>query len=57
MLEVSVAVDNPGGAEKSQQAEAGGGGSVSPHTVRQLHYCAEAHCRHHLQISREIIEL
>lgn len=48
-----MAVDDPGGAEQSQQAKAAGGCHVGPHAVRQLHYHAEAHCRHHLQISRE----
>lgn len=49
VLEVGVAVDNPGRAEESQQAEAAGGGHVSPGAVSQLHDGAQAHCWQHLQ--------
>lgn len=48
-LEVGVSVDDSRGEEKCQDTEAAGGGHVSPHTVGQLHYRAEAHGRQHLQ--------
>lgn len=40
--------DYPGRAEESQQAEAAGGGHVSPHAVNQLYYQAESNCWQHV---------
>lgn len=56
-MEVSEAVDDPGGAEKGQDAKAAGGGHVSPHTVSQLDHRAEAHCREHLWETHNIAGL